>query len=479
MGPQKVDVAIIGAGISGLCVGYWLTQKGFSVIVLEKDLEVGGTMKTRIEEGFLVETGPNSALETTPLFGELFSELNLQNELVYAHPVGRNRFILRDAQLHPLPLNPFSFLASKLFSTGAKLRLLREPWVGRANHEETVAEFVARRLGQEFLDYAIDPFVAGVYAADPASLSVRAAFPKLYRLEELYGSLILGAIKGRKERKERTEKAKDRAASFSFQHGMQVLPSAIASRLGKRVLLEARVTRIHDLRLLDEEPTDEPDARTFKLEFLHQGASREIECDAVVLSCPAFAAAPLVQPLSPQHAHTLEAIPYAPVVSLFLGFRQKDIRHPLNGFGFLVPQKEKRKILGCLWSSSLFPNRAPDGMVGLTVFVGGSRQPELTSLSDEETQILVLEELKSIMQIQGKPVYWKASRWERAIPQYRRGHVQAIEALEEFEDKTRGIFFCANYRGGIAVGDCVMNAHATAERVARLLTAQNTLSPIS
>jgi oxygen-dependent protoporphyrinogen oxidase len=469
VGPKKVDAVIVGAGISGLCVAYWLNRAGVDVVVLEKDSEVGGTMKTKTEDGYLVEIGPNSALETTPLFQDLFSGLKLHNELAYANPVGKNRFILRDGTLHALPLNPFSFLRTKLFSASAKVRLFREPWIGRAESEETISEFVTRRLGREFLDYAIDPFVAGVYAADPAFLSVRAAFPKLYRLEERYGSLILGAIKGRKERKERAEKAKDRAPSFSFVHGMNVLPASIARELGDRVLLDARTTRIRDLRLIDAEPLDEPGARTFKVEFLHQGTSRELECDAVVLSCPAFSAAPLIQAFSIQTAHALESIEYAPVTSVFLGFRRQDIPHALNGFGFLVPRIERRNILGCLWSSSLFPGRAPEGSAGLTVFVGGSRQPELAHLSDGETVSRIREELQSIMQIEGKPVYWNISRWERAIPQYGIGHVQLQEGLEEFEEKHSGLFFCSNYKGGIAVGDCVANARSTADRVREFL----------
>jgi len=187
MANSTADVVIIGAGVSGLSVAHWLSKSGVDVTVLEKDPVVGGTMKTVREDGFIVEIGPNSALETTPFVKEIVDDCGLQDEFLYANPTSNNRYILRDGKLHRLPLTPPAFLATRLFSFSAKLRLLKEPFIGRANKEESIAEFVERRLGKEFLDYAIDPFVAGIFAGRPESLSVRAAFPKLYALEEKYG----------------------------------------------------------------------------------------------------------------------------------------------------------------------------------------------------------------------------------------------------------------------------------------------------
>ena len=184
MGPTKTDIIIIGEGITGLCVAYWLKKRGIRVTVLAKDSEVGGTMKSVQDHGFLYESGANTALETTPLFKELISDLKLESEFVYANPKGKNRYILRNSILHSMPLGPGSFLSTKLFSPAAKIRVMKEPFIGRATKEESIAEFVERRLGRDFLDYAIDPFVAGVFAGKPEQLSVRSAFPKLYALEE-------------------------------------------------------------------------------------------------------------------------------------------------------------------------------------------------------------------------------------------------------------------------------------------------------
>jgi protoporphyrinogen/coproporphyrinogen III oxidase len=187
MGPIKTDVIVIGEGITGLSTAYWLKKRGINVTVLAKDNGVGGTMKSVQEQGFLYETGANTALETTPHFKELVSDLKLESEFIYANPEGKNRYILRDNVLQSMPLGPGSFFLTKLFSTAAKFRVVKEPFIGRAEKEESVAEFVERRLGREFLDYAIDPFVAGVFAGKTEQLSVRSAFPKLYALEEKYG----------------------------------------------------------------------------------------------------------------------------------------------------------------------------------------------------------------------------------------------------------------------------------------------------
>jgi oxygen-dependent protoporphyrinogen oxidase len=463
---KKVTVAIIGGGVSGLTVAHWLNKRQVDVVVLEKEAEVGGTMKTVREKGFLIETGPNNALETTPLFKELVADCGIEKEFIYTNPVGENRYILRDGKLIALPLKPPAFIASRLFSTAAKLRLLKEPFVGRADKEESIAEFVVRRLGREFLDYAIDPFVAGIFAGRPEALSVRAAFPRLYALEEKYGGLIKGMIGGRRERKRRAEVAKDRAESFSFVEGMQSLPLALADTLGPRVVTSADVRSIRPTSVRKG-----PGGRRarFMIEYVRARRRMSLAADHVVLSIPAYAASSIVAPLSIEAGATLNSIPYSPVASIFLGFRKEDVRHPVAGFGFLVPSRERRGILGCLWSSSLFPRRAPEGAVAFTTFVGGGRQPELVDLREDALCDLALSEVKKIMQIEGKHVYLRLTRWQKAIPQYELGHLAKIETLDRFEAAHPGVWFCSNFKGGISVGDCVKSARETADRVLQSL----------
>ena len=465
MGPIKTDVIVVGEGITGLSIAYWLKKHGVNVTVLAKDSEVGGTMKSVQDRGFLYETGANTALETTPLFKGLISDLKLESEFIYANPEGKNRYILRNGVLLSMPLGPGSFFFTRLFSTAAKFRVMKEPFIGRAEKEESIAEFVERRLGREFLDYAIDPFVAGVFAGKTEQLSVRSAFPKLYALEEKYGGLVKGMIKGAQERKQRAEKAKDRAETFSFVSGMQILPQAVGNSLGNAVFFNAKVTGIRNLMTAYNESASEPDARRYLIEFLRNGKEEEIEADSVVFAIPAYDAAPIIKLLSRETANVLSSIYYSPVISIFLGVKREDIGRTLDGFGFLIPSKEKRKILGCLWNSCLFGNRAPAGMVALNAFVGGARQPELTDLNDEQIIQITLDELNSIMQFSGKPVYLNITRWQKSIPQYEIGYQHKMDMLAQFEESNQGIFLAGNYRGGISVGDCVKNAYEIAEGI--------------
>ena len=458
------SVVIVGAGISGLATAWWLHKSGVDVCVLEHDGAVGGTMKTIHRDGWLIEAGPNSALETTPLLRQLSADVGIENEIMYANEAADNRYILRAGNLHPLPMKPGLFLTSRLWSLGGKLRLLKEPFVGRSSKEETIAEFVSRRLGNEFLDYAINPFVAGVYAGNPEQLSVQAAFPKLYALEKNYGGLMKGQILGARERKKRAEKAKDRSRLFSYKNGMQSLPDAIAKKLDGSVRLNVNVESIASIS-----QNGNISSKGFKIAGSQNGSEFIIEANAVILAVPSEIAAAMIRTLDAPLASSLKNIYYPPVTEVYLGFARADIGRALDGFGFLVPAKEKRNILGTIWSSVIFPGRTPSGHAALTSFVGGSRQPELASLNDTALIDLVVRELKSIMNIKGIPAFSHISRWERAIPQYHLGHLSIVKQMEQFEDRFAGLFLSGNYRGGIAVGDCVINSELTAQRAIKHL----------
>lgn len=455
-------VTIVGAGMSGLTVAFWLHRWNIDVVVLEAEKAPGGTMRTLRDDGWLIERGPNSALETTPLFHEMLAGLNLEQEREYAHPAANRRYILRDGALHILPTTPLAFLRTGLWTAGAKARILKEPFIAKADHEESIAEFVERRLGREMLDYAVNPFVAGVYAGNPEQLSVRAGFPKLYALEQKYGGLIRGMVVGAHERRKRLEKAKDRARMFSFRTGMQAFPDAIAAELGARVRLNSTVERIT--------PQKDGSGRTrFAVTFRSATGEETLRSDGLVLSVPAGAAARLVCPHHADLARRLAAIYYPPVAEVFLGFRHSQIARPLDGFGYLIPAREHRKILGTIWSSAIFGGRAPDGHAALTTFVGGARQPEILELDDAALRDTVLQELGAIMDVTGKPVVESIIRWEHAIPQYTLGFLDHWRVMEEFESAIPGWFLCSNYRGGIAVGDCVTNGEGTARKVRRYL----------
>jgi protoporphyrinogen/coproporphyrinogen III oxidase len=405
----------------------------------------------------LIEQGPNSTLETTPLLTRLIEDVGIGDQKLYASGASKHRYILRDGVLRPLPMSPPAFFRSKLFSASAKLRLFREPFIRPSppDSEESVADFVRRRLGSEFLDYAINPFVAGVYAGDPALLSVRAAFPKLFELEQKWGGLIKGQIRGARERKRRGEADKQHAKMFSFVEGMQTLTDAIAERL-QRKYTHAIVAGIGEVC---------DGGRAFSLEVSVDGQTRRLTAGSVVIATPADEAARLSSGLVPGITGALQAIPYPPVAEVLTGFRPTPGMHSLEGFGFLIPAVERRSILGTIFSSSIFHSRAPEGHILLTTFVGGSRQPEEARRPESDILLNVLKEQHALLGTPMETDFSHVTVWPRAIPQYVHGHIVSMTRLDEAERSHQGLYFCANYRGGISVGDCVKSAHAVAERI--------------
>ena len=452
------DVIVVGGGISGLASAWRLQQRGAHVVLLEAAPRAGGAIGSSREQGCLLESGPNSALETTPLIDPLLNELGIAGERIETNAAARNRYILRHGKLIALPLSPPAFFATRLFSSRAKLRLLCEPFIGRGaqDAEETVADFVRRRLGTELLDYAINPFVGGVYAGNPATLSVSAAFPRLHELEQQHGSLIRGQLAGARERARNPEKSKQSAPMFAFREGMQTLTDAIAQRLARVELATEAVSVV-------------PRDGSYVVAASNANGTREFRARATLLATPAYAAARLVAPFAAAAAAALAAVSYPPVAVAFSVYRRSAIAHALDGFGVLIPECERRKILGTIFSSTLFANRAPGGLVLLTSFVGGTRQPELAQRDEAAIADLVQSELAAVLGASADPEFVRVKRWPRAIPQYTLGHAGRMAQVAAAERNFPGLFFCANYRGGISIGDCIKSADRAANQVAAFL----------
>ena len=448
------DTIVIGAGISGLSVAHGLEQRGRTVAVLEAAPQAGGVIATTHRDGALFERGPNSTLDTSPRIAQLLAELGIEGERADASESAAIRYIVRDAKLAALPTSPPAFLKTSAFSTAAKLRLMREPFIAPTppGVEESIAAFVRRRLGNEFLDYAIDPFVAGIYAGDPDRISVKAAFPRLLALEQKYGSLIKGQFLGARERKKKKEVAKNAAKSFSFRAGMQTLTDAIARRLA-HLECGVRVRRV----------TRGPDG--FVVEGARGGDAVVYTARSVVLAAPAFDAGGMVADLAPEASRALAGIAYAPVAIVISTYARRDVAHSLAGFGFLVPKVEHRALLGTLFSSSMFDGRAPNGMVLLTTFVGGRRNPELLALSDDALKAAVHTELADLVGARAAPAWQEVVRWSKAIPQYDIGHLDRLRPVEAAEVAVPGLHFFANYRGGVSVGDRIQHGDTTAAQV--------------
>jgi protoporphyrinogen/coproporphyrinogen III oxidase len=455
---MRADVIVVGAGLSGLTTAYRLQRANLTVRVLEAAPRAGGVIGSERRDGVLFERGPNSGLDTTPLINELLRDLGIAGTRVDGSAASAKRYVLRGGRPVALPTSALAFATTPLFSLRAKLRLFGEPFIARSapDTEESIAAFVQRRLGREFLDYAIEPFVAGIYAGDPAELSVPAAFPRLHALEQRYGSLLKGALLGARERRRSAEKAKNTAPSFSFADGMQTLTDALARSLAD-VRVGLRVSSV------------QREGDGFAVSAQSGRETLRFSARAVVLAVPAYAAAELVAALAPGAARALGEIAYPPVSIVASAYRRQDVAHPLDGFGFLAPRVERPAVLGTLFSSSMFAGRSPQDIVLLTSFVGGRRAPEAVAVPDAELSRRVNHELARVLGAREPPLWNEVTRWPRAIPQYALGHLQRLAEVDSAEAQWPGLYFCANYRGGVSIGDCVKAGHAMAERVATTL----------
>lgn len=455
MSDSPQSIAILGAGITGLTAAHRLAKQGHRVRVFEKNNRVGGAVGTDIIDGWLCERGPNSLLEGNPAVTTLIRELGLEGERLPANPAAKRRYLVRGGRPLATPSSPPSLISSPLFSFGAKMRLISELFKKPRKRpaDISLAELVQSHFGREIVNYALNPFIGGVYAGDPRKLSARHSFPSLWAMEQEHGSLIRGQIA---QAKKRRSEGIPRGGIISFKRGLQTLTDALADQLPEGALtLNASIETLIN------------DSHWHIIWNDGQGAHNE-EFDLVISALPAG-------PLSRLHVGTLAERPLAslngiihpPVDSLVLGYRHDQISHPLDGFGMLVPEIEKRSVLGILFSSTLFPGRAPEGHHALTVMIGGTRQPELTGLDTEELIKRIQPDLKELLGVSGKAVFQKHNTWERAIPQYNLGHETYLETISHCEEQYPGFFIGGQARDGISLPDCISAGEKLATRAVK------------
>ncbi|RMG56957.1 MAG: protoporphyrinogen oxidase [Deltaproteobacteria bacterium] len=464
-------VVVVGGGISGLATAIYLellaAERDFplSVTVLEKEPLPGGKMRTTRDEGYLVEWGPNGFLTNKPDTLSLVEKIGIEDRLYPSSDRARRRFLCLGGKLHLLPEKPGQFFTSPLLSAAGKLRVLLEPFIPPAppGKEETLAEFARRRLGQEALEKLIEPMAAGIYAGNPEEMSLRHCFPLVHSLEKEHGSLIRGMLAKVKERKKRGESASASAGPggvlTSFDGGVQTLVEEIAAKTGCRMVTGAGVNA------LERNP-----AGFFLVRGSREGEDFSLEAEAVVVSTPAYSASRIAAALDPDLSHALSSIPYAPISVVAASFDRAGLEETLNGFGYLVPRREGRKVLGVLFDSSIFPNRAPEGKALLRGMVGGARNPDLALLPEEDIVEIFLQEIAETLGIRKTPEKTWFFRHERGIPQYTRDHGKKLEVIRKKERENPGLFFNNNAYEGIGLNDCVRNGRLTAEKVLDFLS---------
>ncbi len=452
---KQADAVIVGAGLTGLTTAYYLKKKGLDVVVIEKDQRPGGVIQTFREEGFVYEAGPNTGVLSHPEVAELFEELEGSCRLEIADPEAKRRLIWKSGGWHALPGGPVSALTTPLFSFRDKLGILGEPFRAKGTDPlETLEELVIRRLGKSYLDYAVDPFISGIYAGDPSRLVTKYALPKLYALEQNYGSFIRGAIKKRAETKDaRTQKATKEV--FSAEGGLGSLIDALVLRLGKERIwtgvFGASVARAGD---------------HFEVTVQMDGATRKIRTPRVISTIDAPRLPGLFPFIDKASFSDILTLKYSAVVQAIAGFTHwKGM--DLNAFGGLVPSREKRDILGVLFTSSFLKNRAPAGGALLSVFLGGYRRPELAGLSGAETETLVLREIREMLGVkEPDPSLFRIFRYRRAIPQYGKTSEERLEAISRIQAQHPGLYLAGGVRDGIGMADRIRQARHIAEAVA-------------
>ena len=439
-----MKIAIIGGGISGLTLAWYLQKAGVPYDLFEAEAQPGGNLRTwAAPGGYLLETGPNS-LQLSPELEELLADLGLSSQIQDAAAVSQHRYVLRDGRYQALPGSPPALLTSGFFSLKAKWQLLKEFRQPAApiDEYETVAHFFRRRFGPEIVDYAVNPFMAGIYAGDPEKLLISKTFKQLPALEQAHGSVLRGLMK--------TGKGAPRRRIITLASGVQTIADTLAARLTNYQPCTAvsALSRAAD--------------GSYQLELKSaRGLEAAPGYSHLALALPAYAAAPLLEPLFPAAATALAAIHYPPMSVVYSAYDRAAVTHPLNGFGALHPKVEQAYAAGAIWTSSIYPQRVPAGQVLFTTFVGGTqyedaaRQPEAAQLA------AVHAELSQRYGISGVPRWQGRYYWLRSIPQFDQAIMDVHAAAENLAGER--VLAVANWRAGVSVPDCIRHARNTAE----------------
>ncbi len=468
MKPKRVVIA--GGGISGLAAAYFLVQKAkeeklpLDLKLLEVKDRLGGVIETRHQEGFLLEAGPDSFISEKPWGLELCRRLGLEKELIGTRTEFRRSFIFSQGKLAGVPpgfylIAPLAipeFLQSRILSWSGKFRVLAELFLPpeKISEDESIGHFIKRRFGREALDRVGQPLVGGIYAGDLDHLSLQATFPRFLQMEKEYGSVIRGlrASKNSLEADGSLEASGPRYSLFlSLQGGIRRIVETLAERLKGQVdfVLSSAISKISF------------SGQEWKIETVKE----TFEAEAICLAVPSYGAARLVKPFAPELAGSLSKILYESVVTVNLAYRDKDIHPVPQGFGFVVPQLEKKKIIGCTFSSIKYPGRAPEGFILIRAFLGGAFQKEVFDLPDAALEKAVRGELYEILGIKARPYFSQISRFPRSMPRYEVGHLDLVRTIREQLKNHSGLFLTGNAYTGIGIPDCIHAAEKTAATI--------------
>lgn len=464
-----MEIIIIGGGITGLSAAYRLIEANrtdLNVTLLEASSQFGGTIKTIERDGFLIELGPDSFLATKPWLTNLTERLNIKHRILPTNDAFRRSHIVHNGALKPLPegflmMAPTKFLplvTTDLFTWTGKCRMAMDLFLprGKAVSDESLGAFVRRRLGQEVLERVVQPLIGGIYTGDPDDLSLKAILPRFLDMEARDRSIIKAMWKQKRvATKKRKKGQEDSGARYSdlvsFDHGMQTIIDTLLAHIPDHILVPN--SPVQALQRVE----DQWQVRT--------SDDQSYSADAVIMALPSAQAAAMLSGLDTTVSDELNAIPHASSAIMNLAFNRSDIPHPLDGFGFVVPAIEKRKIIACSFSSVKFSNRAPGQKVLLRVFIGGAMHHELFKLSDLEMEQAVYGELRDLMGIEAQPLFKILSRYAHAMPQYLLGHVDRVVRIKKLVNTWPNLALAGNAFSGVGLPDCVHSGEEAAEKI--------------
>jgi protoporphyrinogen/coproporphyrinogen III oxidase len=474
---------IIGGGITGLAAAHALQQEAHnaghavSFTLLESDTRVGGKIQTEYADGFTIDGGPDCFLSRKPWALELFRSLGLGDELMGTNDDMRQTFVLNRGKLTPLPdgvmliipTKMMPFATSRLISVPGKIRMGMDLFIPprRDTSDETVASFVRRRLGQEALDKIAEPLMSGIHISDPERQSLLGSFPLFHQMEQKHGSLIKAMLKRKTSRtpatNSNTNNNNNGTASLAMfmtlqkglGQGIQALAETLRNGDRGEIVTGKRVVRLEQVSQTNGAV---PRYRA------HTADGSIVEGDSVVLATPAYVSAELLAPLNPPLSDALRAIRYVTTATMSLGFRLADVGKPFDGFGFVIPRKEHRRITGCTWTSTKFHHRTPPDRLLLRSFIGGPGHEDLAEQPDEDLATMVRDELRDIMGLRAEPVLQRIFRWTKANPQYDVGHLDRVREMHAMSEQTPGVFLAGSAFEGVGVPDCVRQGQEAARK---------------
>lgn len=437
---KQVDIIILGSGISGLTLGFYLQKKNKDFLIFDSSKSIGGNISTKNEKGFICENGPNTVLINNESVKYLISDLKIKNDVIYPNKNNNKRFLIKKGKLIKIPMSLGQFIKSNILSLSAKIRIFFEIFIKKSDNNFSVYDFFKRRFGKEFHDVLIEPFLTGVYAGNTRKMSIKYVLKKIWDLEQNYGSVTLGFIK----KKSRNISPK----SFNFKNGLSNLTNTIHQKIKDKIKFNSKITSISKIGNLYE---------------ITVNNDIKYRCNKLISTIPAYALSKII--FDKKLSQTLKKIYYCPIYVLHLGLEKQKIKNDISGFGVLTKPSDNKSFLGIIFNSRIFPHVAPLDKDLMTVMVGGTRQKQLLKTDKDLLFDKIVRDVRKLISYDGQIIMKHDFLWDKGIPQYGLDHDYITKEIKNFENKNKDLHILGNYVNGISVSDCIEKASILSKKL--------------